>query len=85
MLATASVPVLRNVIRLQTKLLDGNFAPIGDWVYIIAVVVPDNPNRDRYSGMFVRKNYFTATAPDAQGLLHVAAKKNGIISHLPVV
>jgi hypothetical protein len=37
------------------------------------------------SGMFVRKWLFTATAPDGQGLLHIAAKKNGIVSHLPVV
>jgi hypothetical protein len=33
----------------------------------------------------VRKSLYMATAPDGQGLLHVAAKKNGIVAHLPVV
>lgn len=84
-LITASVPIRRSVIFLKVKIMDQTNAPIGDWVDVMAVVVPGPPTRGRCSGMFVRKSFFTATAPDAQGLLHVAAKKNGIITHLPVV
>lgn len=84
-LVTASVPVQQYVIYLKAMLLDRTNAPVGDWVDIMAVVVPGPPNRERCSGMFVRKSLYMATAPDGQGLLHVAAKKNGIVAHLPVV
>jgi hypothetical protein len=84
-LITASVPVQRKVIFLEAKIRDRTNTPIGDWVTALAALVPGPPTRARCSGMFVRKMFFTATAPDGQGLLHVAAKKNGIITHLPVV
>lgn len=84
-LITASTPVQRNVIYLQARFLDGLNAPVGGWVDVLAVVVPGAPNRHRCSGMFVRKSLYAATAPDGQGLLYVAAKKNGIVAHLPVV
>ena len=48
-------------------------------------MVPGNPNRSRCSGKFVRQGVFTATAPNGQGLLHVAKKKNGIVTHLPII
>jgi hypothetical protein len=85
-LVTASVPVQRCVIYLKAMLLDRtNAAPVGDWVDIMAVVIPRPPSRERCSGMFVRKCLYMATAPDGQGLLYVAAKKSGIVAHLPVV
>jgi len=84
-LTTAAVPVYRNVIALTAKLLDRSYGGIGDWVNIMAAYVPGPPTRDRCSGMFVRKSLFTATAPNRQGLLHIAERKNGIVRHLPVV
>ena len=39
----------------------------------------------RCSGMFLRKTLFTATAPDGEGVLFVAMKRNGVTSQLPVV
>ena len=85
MLVIALVPVQRSVIYLRAMLLNRTNAPVGDWVNIMAVVVPGPPGRERCSGMFVRKSLYVATAPDGQGLLHVAGKKNGIVAHLPVV
>ena len=84
-LVTASVPVQRSVVYLQAKLLDQTDSSIRGWAVVMAVVVLGPSNRYRCSGMFVRKSLFTATAPDVQRLLHVAEKKNGIITHLPVV
>jgi hypothetical protein len=65
-LVTASVPIQRSVIVLEVKILDRTNAPIGDFVDVEAVVVPGPPNRDRCSGMFIRKSFYTTTAPDAQ-------------------
>jgi hypothetical protein len=85
-LITASVPVLRNTIYLHARILDPHAnTPIGSWADIRAVVVPGPINRERCSGMSLRKSLYTATAPHAQGLLHIAAKKNGIVIHLPVL
>lgn len=84
-LATALAPVQRSVIVLDVQLLNREYNPIGDWFSAQAVVVPGVPNRDKCSGMFVRKSFFTATAPNAEALLYVAEKKNGIVTHLPVL
>jgi hypothetical protein len=72
-LVTASVPIQRNVIYLDARLLNQTYAPIVRWVGVWAVVVPGLLNRDRCSGMLVRKSFFTATAPNAQGF---AARSN---------
>jgi hypothetical protein len=85
LLATAAGPVARPLIFLEARLLDTVLAPISNWVIVEAAVVNNNPNRERCSGMFIRTILFTATAPDGQGLLHIAARKNGIVSHIPVV
>jgi len=90
-LNTVGGPVQRHLLVLEAQLLDQQQNPIRGRVFVITAVDPGNPNRMRCSGMLVRKNFFTATAPNrapnwqAQGLLHVAEKKNGIVSHLPVV
>jgi hypothetical protein len=85
-LITASVPVLRNTIYLHARILDPHAnTPIGSWADIRAVVVPGPINRERCSGMLLRRSLYTATAPDALGLLHTAVKKNGIVTHLPVL
>jgi hypothetical protein len=84
-LITASVPIYQNVISVQAKILDQTYQTIGESVDTLAVFVPEFQTRARCSGMLVRKSLFTATAPDGQGLLHVAEKKNGIVRHLPIV
>jgi hypothetical protein len=45
-----------------------------------------DPNAMRLSGMSLRMQSFTATAPDGgSGHLHLADKRNGIVTRLPVV
>jgi len=75
----------RHLLFLEAQLLDRQQNPIRGRVPVTAVVDPGDPDRLRCSGMFVRKSLFTATAPDMSGLLHVAERKNGIVTHLPVV
>jgi hypothetical protein len=84
-LTTASVLVERSTIYLTARILGRTNAPISGWADILAVVVPGPANRHRCSGTLLRESLYTATAPDAQGLLHVAVKKNGIVTHLPII
>ena len=84
-MAIASVPIQLIVIFFKTQLFDQTYNPVSDWFDVEAVVAPGVLNRDRYSRMFLRKSLFTPTTPNAQALLYVPEKKNGIVTQLPVL
>jgi hypothetical protein len=53
-----------------------------------AVIMPGRSTDNeatRLSGMSLRRTIFTGTAPDGNGVLYLAHKKNGVTSNLPVV
>jgi hypothetical protein len=69
--------------------LDAHHNPIEpQTIFELAVVSPGystDAGAVRLSGMSLRRRLFTATAPDGNGELHIAKKKNGIVERLPVV
>jgi hypothetical protein len=91
---TANGPVLRDVVFLYLRWLtfplqlDRQTPPLGTfWILVEAYVCPGfsfDPDTTRLSGMSIRRYLYTATAPNGAAMLHIAEKKNGFISRIPI-
>jgi hypothetical protein len=74
------------VITLKINFKDNTSTYMGGWNQMPCVVTPGAVwDRLRCSGMHLRQELFTATAPNGEGMLYVAVKKNGVVASLPVV
>lgn len=80
---TAAGQHQRSPIHVEIKLISNNNLWSCPWTQTIAVFNPDGITR--LSGGFLRRTFYTATAPDGSNRLYVSATRNGIVSHLPVV
>lgn len=90
MISTAGGLITRRALWVRTKWFCSPVQTLGtDWILQCVAVNPGVWSAlgacPRLSGMSLRQLSFTATAPDGSGDLHVADKKNGVVSRLPVV
>lgn len=81
---TANGKVVRNITLVEVNFKDTNGAYMGQWERLYCLINPD-PHQTRLSGMYIRNNLYTATAPDGSGRLFIAAKKGGVLGLLPKV
>jgi hypothetical protein len=89
-ISTAGGLILRRTLWVRTKWYCSPGETLGtNWIFQRVAVNPgwaNAPNNGpRLSGMSLRLFSYTATAPDGTGHLHVADKKNGVVSRLPAV
>lgn len=85
-LATANGVHWRQGILLEVNITDSSGVLKTTWALMCFFVTPGLSSGNlRCSGMLLRDNLFTATAPDDQGLLHIGLKKNGVCFQLSVV
>ena len=76
---TANGIVIRRMVIMREILKSVGGVLMGNWLVDWCCVVPGTSvGNIRLSGMVVRKSYFTATAPDGNGVLFVAVKKRGL-------
>jgi hypothetical protein len=87
--ATANGVVQRPTVWIGLRWVDAHHNPIEpQTIFEFAVVSPGystDAGAMRLSGMSLRRRLFTVTAPDGNGELHIAQKKNGIVGRLPVI
>jgi len=81
---TASGLVYRSRIRIQIQILNANGGEVTAWFPELAVITPDQVGLSRLSGMAMRHELYFAT-PRGNASLHVAVKKNGIVTQLPAL
>lgn len=81
---TANGMVVRDTTLVEINFKDSNGAYMAKWESLYCLLNP-NPHQTRLSGMYIRNNLYTATAPDASGRLYIAAKKGGVVGLLPKV
>lgn len=74
---------LRNVTLVMVNFKDANENLMGQWTEVECILNPDY--QTRLSGMYLRKNLYTATAPDSRGRIYISIKKNGVVAPLPAV
>ncbi len=74
---------------VEINIKDDRGAYMGDWKTSPCLLNPPdllNPDmQTRPSGMHIRNNHYTATAPDGTGRLYISTKKNGVTARLPTV
>ena len=80
---TANGRVFRQMTVVEINFKDERGAYMGDWQISPCLLNP--VMQTRLSGMHVRNNYYTATAPDGTGRLYISTKKNGVTARLPTV
>ncbi|PGH01937.1 hypothetical protein AJ79_07768 [Helicocarpus griseus UAMH5409] len=79
---TVTGQVVRRCLDVEIQLLvDGEaFGPV---IRETVTVTPANQaSGQRCSGMFLRKNFYTATCP-SNGILYISDKKSGVVQQLP--
>ena len=82
---TAGGQVLRMGIRIEMQVIKADGTAVTEWFKERAVITPPTAAMQyRLSGSAIRDHLYFATAP-GNVMLYVAAKKNGIITQLPVV
>jgi hypothetical protein len=77
-----------NCIQVQVSITANIGNEIIPWRTITAIVYPGNWTSNgpsQMSGMFLRHNLFTATAPDGQGNPIISTRKTGIVRSLPAI
>ena len=86
---TANGRVYRQMTAVEINFKDDRGAYMGDWKTSPCLLNPPdllNPDmQTRLSGMHIRNNHYTATAPDGTGRLYISTKKNGVTARLPTV
>lgn len=87
-LMTANGPVERLRIEIEASVIGPSDARLVPFTLTEAVIAPDEllvEDETRLSGMLLRQNIFTATAPDGLGTLFIASRKSHITRQLPAV
>jgi hypothetical protein len=87
-LTTANGPVQRPRIEIEVSVIGPLTGQLMPFTLTEAVIAPDEfsvEDETRLSGMFLRQNLFTATAPDGLGTLFIAPRKSHITFQLPAV
>lgn len=83
MAETANGRALRYITSVWVNFKDANENFMDQWREVECVLNLDN--QTRLSGMYLRNNLYTATAPDDTGRLYIGTKKNGVVAPLPTV
>lgn len=80
---TANGRVYRQMTAVEINFKDDRGAYMGDWKISPCLLNPDI--QARLSGMHVRNNYYTSTAPDGTRRLYISTEKNSVMARLPTV